>query len=539
MMAEQVLVPYLRQSRKKEKTISFDQQREAIERWAKFNDVTLGAEVVEQGVSGSKSWKERELGAAIKAVAEGRAQGIVCAFQDRLSREQSLGTAEVWEALDRAGARLVCAGEGLDTAAGGVDEDGSDMEMLFTIKAAVARKQWRRFQKNWQFSVDKGIARGAYVGMAPVGFDRVDNGCDSIRGTCNCTGEICKTGTLVKNAHAPAVAEAFRIRANHGSWQEAAVALNKAGVPTATGQTRWSITSVRSLVENSIYKGELHNGHTHFFPEYVVVSPTTWKAAQPVTGLKLGPQHAWKFEYDVKTGITKKDDKKALAEAARRRAEVEPGTGHRSGRKSGGTKTFLASLVFCGNCGRRLTPVRTSRGEKTYLYLQCRNVGACEVRANVLAKTLEDHVLALAVDYYATAIEQVGITTGRDSNAEKVNQLEAERDEAKRRLAAFVGAVDPTDPGFAERVSQLREALQAAEGALLDEQGTARVTVTLEQFQAALSEATNEEKRQLLRKVVERVTVWREGSEPTPVFEISDPLARRVEIEYVPVGVAA
>jgi site-specific DNA recombinase len=526
----QVLIPYIRQSRKKEKTISLDQQREAIERWVKLQDgVTLGAEIVEQGVSGSKSWRDRELGAGIKAVQEGRAQGIVVAFQDRLSREQSLGTAEVWEALDKAGARLVCAAEGLDTATG-------DHELLFTIKAGVARDQWKRFQKNWQHSVDKGIGRGAYIGIAPVGYDRVDNGCDSVKGTCNCTGEICKTGTLVKNGYAPVVAKAFRIKANRGSWQEAAAALTEAGVPTATGQTRWGITSARSLVENTVYKGILRNGHQHFFKEYVVVSPAIWEAAQPVAGLKLGPQHARVFEYDIKAGITRRDDEQALEEIARRRAEVKPGTGHRTGRKSGGAKTFLASLVFCGGCGRRLTPVNT-RG---YLYLQCRNgVGACEARANVTTAELEPYVLEQAVGYYEAAIEHVGITTGRDSNAEKVNQLEAERDEAKRRLAAFVGAVDPTDPGFAERVSQLREALQAAEGALLDEQGTARVTVTLEQFQAALSEATNEERRQLLRKVVERVTVWREGSEPTPVFDVSDPLARRVEIEYVPVGVTA
>jgi hypothetical protein len=39
-------------------------------------------------------------------------------WQDRLSRENGRATAEVWEALDKAGARLVCAAEGLDTATG-------------------------------------------------------------------------------------------------------------------------------------------------------------------------------------------------------------------------------------------------------------------------------------------------------------------------------------------------------------------------------------------------------------------------------------
>jgi hypothetical protein len=56
--------------------------------------------VVEQGVSGSKPWRTRTLGKAIEACELGKAGGIVVAWQDRLSRENGLATAEVWEALD-------------------------------------------------------------------------------------------------------------------------------------------------------------------------------------------------------------------------------------------------------------------------------------------------------------------------------------------------------------------------------------------------------------------------------------------------------
>jgi len=61
------LVPYLRQSRAKERTISIDEQRRDIARWADANGVTLAPEVVEQGMSGSKPWRERALGAAVDA----------------------------------------------------------------------------------------------------------------------------------------------------------------------------------------------------------------------------------------------------------------------------------------------------------------------------------------------------------------------------------------------------------------------------------------------------------------------------------------
>ena len=59
-MAEKLLVPYLRQARAKEVTISFDEQRAAITAWAEREGVALAPEIVERGVSGSRSWRERE-----------------------------------------------------------------------------------------------------------------------------------------------------------------------------------------------------------------------------------------------------------------------------------------------------------------------------------------------------------------------------------------------------------------------------------------------------------------------------------------------
>ncbi len=157
------LIPYYRQSRRKERTISIDEQRRQVEAWAAANDAALAPEVVEQGVSGSKLWRERALGQAVDACARGDAAGIVVAWQDRLSRENGLATAEVWEALERAGARLVCAGEGLDTASG-------DQELTFAIKAAIARDVWKRHRANWENARRNAIERGVFTGKAPYGY---------------------------------------------------------------------------------------------------------------------------------------------------------------------------------------------------------------------------------------------------------------------------------------------------------------------------------------------------------------------------------
>jgi DNA invertase Pin-like site-specific DNA recombinase len=157
------LIPYLRQSRAKERTISIDEQRREIQRWADGAGVSLAAEVVEQGVSGSKPWRERALGEAIDACERGEASGIVVAWQDRLSRENGLATAEVWEALDKAGARLVCAAEGVDTSTG-------DHELTFTIKAAISRDGWKRYRANFAQAQRNAHDRGVPNGRAPLGY---------------------------------------------------------------------------------------------------------------------------------------------------------------------------------------------------------------------------------------------------------------------------------------------------------------------------------------------------------------------------------
>ena len=315
------LIPYIRQSRAKEKTISLDEQRRAIQVWAKQAGVMLADEVVEQGVSGSKPWRERELGEVVKACEAGKAAGVVVAYQDRLSRENGLGTAEVWEALKSASARLVCAAEGLDTGTGQGMDDDIDQEMLFSIKAAIARQQWRRFRANWNNAKRAALARGVKVGVAPAGYRKLAD------------------GTLAKNEDAEKIRQAYRVRARGGSWSEVARALE--GVTTRqvlhagtdrervrTNGGRWTITGARSLIQSPIYKGLLKCGeHERQLPGLAVVSAPTWERAQPSRGAGYG-------------------------------------------RKDGG-KALLAGILHCAGCRRALAASTTVRASKTYRYYRC------------------------------------------------------------------------------------------------------------------------------------------------------------------------
>lgn len=117
------------------------------------------------------------------------------------------------------------------------------MEMLFTIKAAIARKQWRRYKRNWAKAIEFAVAHGVYVGATPLGYDRVDGGLREDGSTIS--GGV-RDGRLVKNQHAESIERAYRMGATGAAWSEVARFLDAAGVPTATGRaaggsTRWSL----------------------------------------------------------------------------------------------------------------------------------------------------------------------------------------------------------------------------------------------------------------------------------------------------------
>ena len=103
----------------------------------------------------------------------------------------------MWEALEKCGARLVCASEGLDTANG-------DGEMLFTIKAAIAREQWKRVKRNWADARRSAVERGIHpCAEVPIGYER---GPDRV--------------LVVDESTATVVREVFRLRSQGAPWNE-------------------------------------------------------------------------------------------------------------------------------------------------------------------------------------------------------------------------------------------------------------------------------------------------------------------------------
>jgi DNA invertase Pin-like site-specific DNA recombinase len=483
------LIPYIRQSRRREKTISIDEQRRDIERWAEANEVALAAEIVEQGVSGSKSWRQRELGAGIEACERGEAAGIVVAWQDRLSRENGLGTAEVWDALDRAGARLVCAAEGLDTATG-------DHELTFSIKAAIARDQWKRHRANWVRADHSAWERGLYVAEAPAGFERQEQ-------------------TLVKTVHADAVAAALRLRAGGGSWTEVARLLTARGVPTSKGRLGWSRASAKAALKNPVYRGDhactCGCGAVARRPEWALVPPSVWKRAQPdrLAGEPAPVQPRWKVTYDVKTGIKREE----LPRERTVRQMGSPG-----GRQDRG-QALLGGLMRCSGCGGTLTLNWTRQHGKEYGYYRCKGRSPlCKSPVSIAKPVVEPYVIDAAllhlgtVEHERPAADTVALQAAVEHAEAELDEVEAARGELSP--LAYGKAIDAAQQGLDAARDALAEADPGGKIVLLGPEGPEHgfPYETMEAF-GRLDLAAQ---RALLRELIQAVRVERGRG---PVFE--------------------
>lgn len=253
------LIPYMRKSSGEDPAGSLERQRRAITRWAEAHDVPLAPEVWEPGVSGKKSWRERGLGEAIAAVERGEAAGIICEEQSRLSRESGLATAEVWDALQKASARLVCTAEGIDTGNG-------DHELNFALRAALAREQWKQYARRIEAVKARAVGEGKLIGDAPFGYDRVDQ-------------------RPVPNEHAGTVATLFEMRVAGASWEQLAAFLTE-----ATGRT-WSRQGAAAIIRNRAYLGELVYGDLVNEKSHApLVDAPLFLAANHRQGARTGPK---------------------------------------------------------------------------------------------------------------------------------------------------------------------------------------------------------------------------------------------------------
>ncbi len=246
-------------------------QREKIEAWCRLHDVSLGEVVEGLDVGGGRAPEERKLERLLQRCEQGASAGIVCWRVDRFSRSAA-DTLQAVRRLQACGARLV----GVDDS---VDTDAPGGKLILTVLAGLAERRLDVTRENWRTARSEAAKRGVYVaGHAPTGYLRDGD------------------GRLHPDPDAaPAVLDAFKLRATGGSFQAVADLLSDRGALPRAGlrkdgktRTRWGREGARQLLRNPTYKGSPGgtNGAAEMKP---LVSSELWAAVQ-------GPGRAWPKE---------------------------------------------------------------------------------------------------------------------------------------------------------------------------------------------------------------------------------------------------
>jgi DNA invertase Pin-like site-specific DNA recombinase len=342
--------------REGERFISPAEQRKAIEGWAKLHSRELG-EVFEDLDQSGKKRHRPGLDLAIDRVRSGQSEGVIVAKLDRFGRSVS----HLGELLDI----LAAHDAALFTVAEGIDTSGRAGRMIASIMSAVAEFEVHRQGESWYVARANAVERGVYVGgTVPFGYVKDE------------------TGRLHPGPNSHLVGEMFAKRIGGVSWGHLADWL-----ATQTGES-WSIGSVRYMIANRAYLGEIHGGQ----------GLVNLKGHQPLVD-------------------------RASFEAAGKARGVAPG---RSGRASG----LLSGILRCASCRYALKPSMRVGGKLDYRCKTGRRENASRCSAPVsISAAVDELVVAEFFDrlgsYRAVNLDNAGDI---EAAASLLAEAEAERD---------------------------------------------------------------------------------------------------------------
>jgi DNA invertase Pin-like site-specific DNA recombinase len=245
-------------------------QEAACRDWAGRAGVEIGEVAGDKNVSGSTAAEDRKLGRLIEKIERGDSEGIITSYLDRFARDVMAS----WVALKRiteAGGRLVCVGDGFDSAA-----PGSKESMGYRMVAAEAYLD--RTRANFLAAQNGAADRGIYLAAKPpFGYRRKDE----VEPEYDSRGRLIRDARLVVDEEEAAlVRELFGRRAAGANFGELLRFLEEQGV-------RMSKTGVHGVLANRAYLGEMEvqsgrKGATRTVRGTwtTLVTESEWQAAQ-------------------------------------------------------------------------------------------------------------------------------------------------------------------------------------------------------------------------------------------------------------------
>jgi len=231
-----------------------DIQAEEIARWARAHDVEVVETHVDRDVSGAKDSRPG-FEAAMESLRAGRGKGIVVATLDRFSRQSTIDALKRVQEVQDAGGTIASVGGEVP-----VDPTTPAGEFQLTIFAAIARMQWREYDRRWRVAKERAAARGVMINRAPLGYQHAED------------------GRLEPGPLAPVITRAFELASTEGL--NAALKYVKTADADAPAR-RWTMQNLRRTLARRVYLGEIEwNGGPTIQAHDPLTDLPTWTRAQ-------------------------------------------------------------------------------------------------------------------------------------------------------------------------------------------------------------------------------------------------------------------
>jgi hypothetical protein len=194
---------------------------------------------------------------ALDRIEAGVSSGLVVAKLDRFGRSVRDGISTI-ERIRAAKGTVISVQDGLDLGT----ETG---KLVFHILLSMGEWELDRIRSSWETARARAIARGVHVGSTvPFGYRRDPSG--QLR---------------VDPEKGPLVTEMFRRRAEGAMISELARWLESLGVRTARNNPGWCDSTLRQILQNRVYLGELRSGdHIARGRHEPLVEVGEWQRAQ-------------------------------------------------------------------------------------------------------------------------------------------------------------------------------------------------------------------------------------------------------------------
>jgi DNA invertase Pin-like site-specific DNA recombinase len=397
-------------------------------------------------------------------IESGASGGIVVSKLNRFSRLRSAVDAVL--DIEKLGAKFISVEPAIDTSS-------VTGRFMLSVFAALSQMELEQLTEQWETAQANFLARDGYGGaFTPTGYDR-DEG-----------------GRLIPNADAPAIKQAFQLRAQGKTLKEVGKFMSEQGVkirahgkPGKDGKrfreehTDWRETGVTNVLSNEVYLGVGKAGGKR----------------------KQGAHPAI---------VTRAEFEKAQAQHA-------PGRVQNGERSEGG---LLTGLLFCASCGGVLT--HDGRGYRCNS--RSRTSVNCTRRVYIANTTVAPFVEARMLEFLG-ALDFDTSTGKKGPSAARLAQAVTD---AEAEVAAYLLHVPATTLGFAEGLAQRTARVDITKRALDNVTDTedSWMFLSTEETQKFYEWMSLTDKRRVLAACVRRATV-------SPGRGTAD---QRVSIEFAP-----